>query len=812
MGRIDPATTWWNTGWHRSAIGDDTLLDWWPYIYPLKGLPENYLELEEFAPLRELVQITNDDLRTFDVVYTDGMDTIRRVRDGKILPVEGRFLTLEDSENKNPVCVVSDVFMKEYGLSLGDKVKLKLGDELFEQYAPLGAVASCRGRYANKFVDAEFEIVGSYVDVNIQKLREIDLYWAYSDNTIFVPLSFLPVEESELNDHEFKPGEISFVVGDARNIRPFVEECIPKLEEMGLTVYFSDGGWLRIEEQVKQAGSLSLSKLLAFGAACVLASALTVYLFIGRKKREYAIMRALGTTKAGANRSLFVPLVLLAVIAVALGGAAATVYSGQNVVNTLREFVELGLEVDPSVPLPVSAYGILGELVLVVILASYGLQRLGKKPPLMLLQENTNRDAKSEKKKSKFDAVESGLPAAFSRQSLQNAIMPEKGREAALKHVLRYVARHGRRAMAKSLLAILLAALLATALGQFTAVRKTYGDLYRNIEIKARFVNGMPYSRAVKVAESGYVHSPYYEYIVKEAEINFKFTELCVTNDLSRHTNAPIELLEGYDKDTVMTQKEKLCVVTGGLMDSLGIELGDVVEIHRYNHLWDIMYNYPEYTEQEALEVYHRQSVDCRVVGRIETESLGDIVFVPVDAELYFRSVINPFLLDLAEYTLGDYHQAEEFRTYAKETVDSVRTAPPVFLMDTSEADNIYKIYRLIETLYPIAAVVAVVIGGVLPGLIILQSAKEASILRVLGTTKRRTRIMLISEQLILCLLGLVLAFIILSAINGNSILTVVLPLSIYIVLHFAGCIIGTSICAVVVTRRRILELLQVRE
>ena len=282
---------------------------------------------------------------------------------------------------------------------MGDKVKLKLGDELFEQYAPLGAVASCRGRYANQFVDAEFEIVGSYVDVNIQKLREIDLYWAYSDNTIFVPLSFLPVEESELNDHEFKPGEISFVVGDARNIRPFVEECIPKLEEMGLTVYFSDGGWLRIEEQVKQAGSLSLSKLLAFGAACVLASALTVYLFIGRKKREYAIMRALGTTKAGANRSLFVPLVLLAVIAVALGGAAATVYSGQNVVNTLREFVELGLEVDPSVPLPVSAYGILGELVLVVILASYGLQRLGKKPPLMLLQENTNRDAKSEKKK-----------------------------------------------------------------------------------------------------------------------------------------------------------------------------------------------------------------------------------------------------------------------------------------------------------------------------------------------------------------------------------------------------------------------------
>ena len=61
--------------------------------------------------------------------------------------------------------------------------------------------------------------------------------------------------------------------------------------------------------------------------------------------------------------------------------------------------------------------------------------------------------------------------------------------------------------------------------------------------------------------------------------------------------------------------------------------------------------------------------------------------------------------------------------------------------------------------------------------------------MRVLGTTKRRTRIMLYPSNSY-SPLGLVLAFIILSAINGNSILTVVLPLHIYIVLHFAGCII----------------------
>ena len=67
-------------------IGDDTIYEWWPYIYPIEGLPENYLELDEFAPLRELIKVTNDDLYTLDVVYTDDMESIRRVAESKILP------------------------------------------------------------------------------------------------------------------------------------------------------------------------------------------------------------------------------------------------------------------------------------------------------------------------------------------------------------------------------------------------------------------------------------------------------------------------------------------------------------------------------------------------------------------------------------------------------------------------------------------------------------------------------------------------------------------------------------------------------
>ncbi len=257
-----------------------------------------------------------------------------------------------------------------------------------------------RDRYADNFVDAEFEIVGAYVDLNIDKMREVDLYWAYNDYSVFVPLSFLP-ETADIENHELKPAEISFIVGDARNIRAFQEVCLPQIEAMGYTVYYNDGGWIRLEDQFTQVKTLSLSKLLAFSAATILAGALVVYLFIGRKRREYAVMRALGTTKKKASRTLFIPFMLLSLVAVIIGGLASVAYAGQTADKTLKTFAEMGLEVNPDVPAYVLILGMLALLAFVALLSQIVLSRLGKKPPLMLLQENTNRNNKSRKAKEK---------------------------------------------------------------------------------------------------------------------------------------------------------------------------------------------------------------------------------------------------------------------------------------------------------------------------------------------------------------------------------------------------------------------------
>ena len=274
----------------------------------------------------------------------------------------------------------------------------------------------------------------------------------------------------------------------------------------------------------------------------------------------------------------------------------------------------------------------------------------------------------------------------------------------------------------------------------------------------------------------------------------------------------PVEYLDGYEEASVMSLKERVCLLSLGYMEKLGVKLGDKVELNTLRYMDSLDLYHPAYSSYEKEEAYHNHSVFCTVVGQIITNEAADIVCVPIEAHTLFTNLVYPMILDLAEYNLSNYHQADEFKSYAKDIVDSVRYKPPLFLMDTSEADNIYKIYRLIETLYPIAVVIAVLIGAVLPGLIIIQSAKEASILRVLGTTKRRTRVMLIFEQLILCLVGLILAFAILAVVNGSGIFGVAGFIGIYCALHFIGCTIGTTIASIVVTKRKILELLQVKE
>ncbi len=359
---------------HTFDVGDDSLKGWWPYFTDVTDLQENWLEGEEYAPLRELIQVTNDDVHTFDVVYGDDMAAQRRVAEGRMVCEEGRFISPADAGQ--PVCVVNVDFLEANGLKVGDTITLDLGNYLSEQYAPLGAVAVNRGRESTAFKTQTFTIIGSWRDLNEGNHVYRDRYWCWSNNAIFVPSSFLP-ECRNAQGHEFKPGEVSFVVGNAEEINAFVEECLPLVEELGVTYQFSDGGWLQIGENLMQSRKIALVKLLIFSGAAVFALVLTVWLFIGRKKQEYGILRALGMGQSEAGGRLYVPFLLLGTLSAAVGLLVSRVVTARQLAAEAAH---------TPAPLPVFLLGTLGFLVLLALLAFLGLLLVRRRSILELVQ------------------------------------------------------------------------------------------------------------------------------------------------------------------------------------------------------------------------------------------------------------------------------------------------------------------------------------------------------------------------------------------------------------------------------------------
>ena len=804
-------------------VGDDSRKNWWPYITDVTDLPENYLEAEEFAPLRELIQVTNDDLHTFDMVYTDDMASIRRVARDQMKLTQGRLLSPEDAGKA--VCVVSEVFLERTGLGLGDSISLELGNYLMEQYMPLGALAVNRGRYATEWSEQTFTIVGAWKDISERgwqehenqriyspngSWQEQDLYWTYSDNAIFVPTSFLP-EDCDLENHEFRPAEVSFLVRNAANIAAFAEEGLPLVEALGLKYAWNDAGWPLIADKLEETKALARMKLLILSAAALLAVGLTLYLFLVRRRQEYAILRALGSPRRASAKALWLPLMFLALLSAALGLGVAWLRADAAVAKSAAEFAEAGLEAMPEARWDVYLLGALGLLATVALLSTLYLYRLGKKSPLMLMQNGRQR----RKKVRQPDAAAelSGLTGAATVLALPMTVTgkPVRG------FLRRYVFRHARRAGLKTVLTLLLAALLVGAVGELTVLRSQYGEMLDHVKVEACFYDGLTLSRAEKLMESGLFSNPRYlksyNSDMERGELELMPSDVVFTNQLDNVISDPVTWLEGWDEESAMKERGKVCILPASIMEKMGIVLGDEVRINEIAciDLLEKGYDFYPTTYEGKVALRDKYRSFYTVIGRVETSKEAFIIYAPATAFSTYFFYGTTLYLDSATFTLNDYRDADKVRQLAAE-IQYTAKKPPVFSMDTADADRIYRVYRLIETLYPLTVAAALILGTLLPVLMILQEQKEAAILRALGWSKKLTIRRLTMEQAALCLAGLILAVVALFAVNGTGFLGVIVVPLLYVIAHFALCVAVSAAISASILQKSPMRLLQTKE
>ena len=796
-------------------LTDPFIYNWCDAVWDITDAPANYLYTDEFAPLKQYCELINTDHYTFDVVYSSNTNSIGYFADRTMGLSAGRHLTPEDTENNAQVCLIHHNIAAEYDLKLGDTITIDLGNVLFEQNKATGAVAVVPERLSTEYTEVTLKIVGTFKDARKDEIQQGDSNMTYSYNTIFVPKSLLRVDESQLENHSFAPGEFSFVVGNAWDIPAFAEEAAPMVEDMGLELVFNDGGWPEKIQSFKEALRISLIKIYILTAAAMISVVYVSYLYIVAKRKDFAIMRALGTSKRRASYSLVLPLGVIASIAVVLGCVSALVYTRKTISGSETLALLESNTINTSIPAEVVILCVLGVFVLCVAAAAVMLTFIGRMPPLALLQGNARRTKMKEIIKDTLPE----LPVSW--VSLPK---PEHdGKKRVFGFSWRYIRRHIIRTAKKSVLCIVVIVLLLNVAGQLSIMGDMYFDMYNNTKLFSQFAGGLNLYSMDKLYNSGYVD---YVYYCKELilDIDKTATVTYITSDIAYTVDDEIEVtyLEGYD-NTVMSSLGNHIIMGSELMKERGYELGDTVELSRRGYFAYCSYAVPEIAEiyfkvdylftEEGMtaaidELYRERTFEFTIVGSVTSESheADYYMYMPgsLDKSIDFGryAIVQP-----VEAYLADNDLSEEYREFGTALANGILPEEVAFLLDeTAKAKHLKNNVELIDTLLPIISVSVMVIGVFICSILITQSSKEIAIMRVLGTTKKRTRGILVLEQMILCIIGVIISGIILTLRGALAQMLWVLGVFVIVIL------LASIVASIAASRKNVLELLQTKE
>lgn len=783
----------------------------------LDGKGEGYLDTEEFTYYKELIEAINRDSDIYDMVYTSDMRAIPRFNERKMVVTEGRPLTAEDTD----VCVVSELFLETYGKSIGDTVSVQLGDQLFSQDPLKGAQARGDLERASDFGDAvELEIVGVYRFNDTLGMRVSESAWSYSPSTIFVPGSLLSVEVPVA--HEPSIGEYSVLIEDARDMEAFREAAVPLVAEMDVALCFSDGGWLEVKDSFEIGALTSLMTTVLYAAGAVLALFLAVYLYVGRNKEAYAIMRAMGVPCRMAGNTLVFPLAMLSVIAIPVGGAAGLFYTSRTAAGTLAAMTDHmpdGYAADATLPIGVILLCLFLELGFTALTALFFLQKMKKMSPLGLLQGET-LGAGADTKILPDRIADTSVPVRTDlvKISAVDEMRSSSGRKySAFRHVADYVLRHMRRDIWKSAVSLALTAVLAAGVGTLALARTAYRDAFHEVDVNVSVLD-FASSAVVELSKSDLVED-FYCHNTFGVRINGMGLHTPVV-----FTNVPERYLEdksggytavyddGYDI-SALNGTEPVCLLGKELAEMLDIGPGGEIALLSDSRYAVLSEAYKDESELRAAE--EGEAVMYQVVGIVESgdAAANDSIFAGINGpveELYSQ----PFPFGYCEFTLTDNGKVAKLDSLLTRLRDqySMKYAPRAsFYIDSEALKDVMRVRSLLEGLFPIAVMAALFLGLAGQALVILQSAREAAVLRILGVTKKRARCMLSLEQILLCTIGIVLVTAGLAwrspGVFARSARTLLACYSLY----FLGCLCGICAAAIQVTRHRVLELLQVK-
>ena len=824
------------------------------------------LESPELDGLREELELLRENLSAMLVVGTKDMSAMPNVQQVSktYYLAEGRWLDRNDDRNTRKVCVVHQEFANFRGLSVGDTITLtlrnlepaNLGEEGCYGYILDGEKWENWRDFSTQ--TETFEIVGLYGMISRNYGGELTCH----NTVMYIPDSCMP--EGFGADPETMVWDYSFVLKSSQDEAAFLGENREALEELGYSVSFvenhSENFWASVTP-MRQSATFSAA---VFAGVLLLGLVLAAFLYLLLRRRDFAILRAMGVPNGPAARGLLGPVALLGLLGIAAGSIPAWGYAMRKTAETLAtisgpEGVEVSVELSRLYLVGICAC----VWALLVAFVAIGAGRLSRRPALELLQGAAGGRKKRKKTSQKPRQLEE-KPGKVSQPGKARLVenvptwqvqtdalkgLP-RGRGPGMGVSGRYVLRQIRRAPLKSALAMALALGFVVALGwmDLTAERsQAEADrLYETTVVEAKITQSNPSmsvgtsniinkSTVDAILETGLVQDVYLEsrlghsfvapFAADNADMEYDESRM-IRNVTYYGLNQPeaycarngieITYAPGWD-DGIFTEEWSLddtkkreipVVLSTNMLTQLGLELEN-----------EFYAECDQTKNGNGGRSYGRYLVVGQYTGQASME--GDPVLLGLSALLAAeeRLALEP-AYSVAEFVLDPVKNRE--LSARREELKELVAQPNAGALDltlvlwdeelTQVVGPLEQNVRLMSVLYPVTAALSVLIAIGVSVLLLFQSAREMAALRAMGCTRRRVTGMFSCQQGLLCLLGILLGLVALGALRGGMEGVWKGKTQLCAGLYFLGATIGAMVTSAGLGRRKPMELLQIKE